>query len=80
MPKQSKVRQCKTCRHWNNPITLSPPGWGSCKMASSDCTLPTLAKAEDWENYAAWLRTAPEFGCLQWEAKDDAQAQTDRTE
>ena len=35
----------------------------------SDPDRETLAYAQDMENYVAELHTAPDFGCVQWEAK-----------
>lgn len=76
---------CKNCKHWTidppssgtyldgSPMNQEP-GWGCCEIGSSGNgeadTKETKAYALDYEQYGAKLRTAPDFGCVQFEPKD----------
>lgn len=70
---------CKDCKHWQSPerlekIYLHSFKMGRCELAGSSESYAdhpeSLAFAEDVESYSAWLNTSPDFGCVQWEAKD----------
>lgn len=71
------AKTCRTCRWWKQAAYVDEPGWGACVLAGY-CTGDEprhrkhgqLAIAQDFESYQAWLETAPDFGCVQWEAKD----------
>ena len=46
--------------------------WGMCELAATRGRVlapTTRALAMDGEQYVAWLYTAPDFGCVQFEAK-----------
>lgn len=72
---QSKVRQCKTCRHWDHDELIDERSWGSCMATRSKNGKPachgTLAYAVDSDEYSATLVTHEQFMCLQWEEKGD---------
>jgi hypothetical protein len=69
------MNTCETCRHWECRFRGHPDhdGFGTCEIADSDENGATpgtgLAYAQDADNYHAWLKTKPNFGCVQWEAK-----------
>jgi hypothetical protein len=71
------VNTCETCKHWENSgLRVNQgypyPGYGVCKRAtghSGPDEKDALAYADDAEDYEAYLRTKPNFGCVQWEAK-----------
>lgn len=78
---------CKDCRWWiREPIDADlhpelPQDSGICELTvSSGAAIPkiqprhpeSLAVAEDDERFYAALRTRPHFGCVQFEAKADA--------
>lgn len=78
------MERCETCRHWDRkrfahyePYDKDEPdaGWGSCILADSTNSDPehpsTLALALDLESCVVQLRTAPNFGCVQWQAKEE---------
>jgi hypothetical protein len=69
--------------HWANcskigSVVLPLAGWGSCLLVdstddgdaerSAKGSAP-LAITEDSEGRYAWLKTSPDFGCVQFEAK-----------
>lgn len=71
---------CRNCRHWvttprpEPEKKVRPDGWGVCQMADLHagdvCKFnQTLAFASQMQAYTAWLYTAPEFGCVQYEAR-----------
>ncbi len=74
--------RCATCRHWHHDkwtLRLATnwfpddgmrfSGWGECQLARPHEPHPTTkAIAFDHERYEANLLTAPDFGCVQWEA------------
>jgi hypothetical protein len=77
------MNHCKDCKHWE-PRRWDSDGRSACLLAENEYdlnpdpggnpyTLPkhpqSLAIAYDGESYYAGLFTAPEFGCVQWEAK-----------
>jgi len=79
MTKRSVVRQCKTCRYWEDALVKARwRHWGECQKARSLDGYPressTLAvvvgKDEDW----AALYTHEQFMCLQWEVQEDVRA------
>jgi hypothetical protein len=65
--------RCDNCRHWIK-WTLSPDkAIAICGIAGSydgePCEASYKAYARDSAKYAAVLVTAPDFGCVQFEAK-----------
>ncbi len=61
---------CKDCRFWDAEYVkdfVKPQGWGSCELADLDAYPDALM---DVENRPGWLKTAPNFGCVEFEAKD----------
>ncbi|MFA4974556.1 MAG: hypothetical protein WC683_18265 [bacterium] len=69
------VRTCEPCRWWDADKVYRVAGWGKCGLAESDCSYAiykrSLAVAQDYEGYRAHLETRHDFGCVQWEAKDE---------
>ena len=70
---------CKDCKWWQDhdtPTTYSkwPPGhWRACMLTHTLSNEPedhpdTRAIACEWEDYQGVLFTAPDFGCVQFEA------------
>jgi len=72
--------RCKDCKHWNAAglewpwaLGFTPQGWRLCDRTDNGCRTPaasarqSLALAQDAEMYHAWLMTAPDFGCVQFE-------------
>lgn len=73
------MRTCETCYHWLQPhdsqgVGVLPAGWGRCEKAESGMDVPiqpaTLAWATDYDHYGASLNTAPDFGCVMYEAEE----------
>ncbi len=69
---------CKDCKWWDRENGWPTRRWeGECQLAATESDNPlhgeALAVALDGESYIAKLQTAPDFGCVQWEAKPDAQ-------
>lgn len=67
--------RCETCKHWEGPDVRT--GWGECALTwSSPRNIHagppgTKATAEPMESGCdAVLVTAPDFGCVQWEAEE----------
>lgn len=69
---------CRDCLYWDrsephNTFTSNAPDRCACALTWSHNDEPdksdSLAFAQDWESYQAVLYTAPEFGCVQFEAK-----------
>ena len=73
------MRQCQTCKYWQRfeqwCIDI-PEYWGNCVLGNTKDGDPeyskTLAMAVDYEGYQAYLHTHEQFGCMQWEAKENA--------
>ena len=65
------MERCRDCKHWAD----RGDGWGYCDRAAGiggDAEYPeSLAYACDCEAYCAFLLTSPDFGCVQFAAKDD---------
>lgn len=77
----AEIFHCVSCRWWEKTPdenfewnSAAIRGWGECQlteMADDKPTHePTKAIARDGESYKAILETAPDFGCVQWEAND----------
>lgn len=70
------VRRCRTCRWWrkHKQPEQGTVGRGLCELARSLDMEPvhpdSLAVALDEENLKATLETDPEFGCVQWQARE----------
>lgn len=71
--------RCKTCKWWYR--LLDSESTGTCELAGWVSGYPdghkdhpeskAWAAGESYEEIEAWLVTAPDFGCVQWEAKGD---------
>jgi hypothetical protein len=57
-----EVPQCETCRGWYRVRPDSP--FGFCDFAQENRRSFGVEGPAD-------LRTAPDFGCVQWESKED---------
>lgn len=67
---------CRDCKHWRTP---DEGEYGPLRTNCGECVISesengkskgiTLAFAMDAEGYFAILKTAPNFGCVQFEAK-----------
>lgn len=71
------MNRCKTCRWWEpSDHKATPQGYRECRLTLTSNNRheypQTLAFSLDDEYYAALLVTAPDFGCVQWEQKEDA--------
>lgn len=72
------MSHCKDCKHFVERIEdtyIDPPtGFGMCSITETHANRvgdsSRLAFAQDADEYNAWLVVAPEFGCVQFEAKD----------
>ncbi len=67
--------RCATCRHWIAPADGEGP-WGGCAMVRVHNTIPerpdSLALAWGGDSTdEAGLETAPDFGCVQYERRED---------
>lgn len=71
--------RCKDCRWWSTEHRLGwlsdrSDGRGHCERAESEDGQPvdkdSLAYTEDGESYRAILITAPDFGCVQFQARE----------
>jgi hypothetical protein len=66
---------CKECRWWlpNMPGGYAGECWGACSLMESGGGSPIHKQAKafafDTEQYSAQLFTAPDFGCVHFEAK-----------
>lgn len=67
--REMKARRCETCRWWTaDPDPREASAYGDCGAAADSGVL----RAVPWEAYGegdGGLRTAPDFGCVQWEPK-----------
>ena len=65
---------CKDCKHFEAPTGEYEKGWGNCALGRAtggDPDIPTtLAFGWDYEGYSSGMGVRPEFGCVQFEAKD----------
>lgn len=66
---------CRDCRFWREPfVEVETDGLKVCGRARSWLgdrqDEKSLAFARDAEEYAAELCTAPDFGCVQFEANE----------
>lgn len=69
-------QRCRTCRWWApegdaHEPNLTAKGWRPCLLLSGDTSdgVPMAIAASEDEYEEARLWTAPDFGCVQWEAK-----------
>lgn len=64
--------KCNDCKHFDNKMV---GGFGSCELMGSSEGNPhekhTIAYALDFDDYSAWVRVKPDFGCVQGESKED---------
>ncbi len=64
------VERCKNCTWWDYYDDVN---WAKCNLTETEDGRPLLpqtrAVAKDSEQYAAYLLTAPDFGCIQFEPK-----------
>lgn len=74
---------CATCRWWGtveiHSHEPSPKTWKACAQTHSVYGKPARLEqgrsiAQDYESYEAILMTAPDFGCNQWQARDEPDA------
>lgn len=68
---------CKVCKHWERKpwIDYSFKGWGYCGMMKIDGDEPmhsgTLAVVEGDNYHIMQVMTAPDFGCVQFQTRDN---------
>lgn len=73
--RRAEPGHCRDCRHFATDMSYSRrEGWAACNLTGSDggeaeCD-KTLAYARDFEAYSAWLEVSPDFGCVQFEPKE----------
>jgi hypothetical protein len=64
--------KCADCKHWSKTYDIQ---WGSCVRAQSEGGNPmdtkTLAWAADMEQFQGVLYTHENFGCVQFEKRDE---------
>lgn len=68
------MNTCRTCKSWLAPDSLEDPetGFGQCQeIVHGDVFKGSvaLASVQDSEDYNAWVRTRPEFGCVLWNGR-----------
>jgi hypothetical protein len=68
---------CKDCKYWSeyNGIAIPQRGERQCLRAASELNSPEFDSpffAVDNEDYMAELLTLPTFGCIEFEAGDNA--------
>jgi hypothetical protein len=68
----NEIGRCRDCKWWGSERRSD---WGQCSAAAMDGGKPahhpeTRMLAQDAYDYEAWLVTAPDFGCVQFEAKE----------
>lgn len=65
---------CRDCRHWMAVDERDADLQRPCAMTLRDDDEPaqptSLAIAQDYECYRAWLTTAADFGCVQFERNE----------
>lgn len=67
------MKICKTCKWWHKePCTKD---WGHCTKTAVDEGKPVCpdSKAQAWdvEGFYTVLQTREDFGCVQWEAREE---------
>jgi len=68
------IGRCKNCKHWSDVATHGEPTSGTCDNAwskeggAADAEF-SLAVAYGENGTVAWLKTSPDFGCIQFKAK-----------
>ena len=84
-----KIGRCKDCKWWNHiaDTWAHERGWGACDALSSDVeTVAPLAMSKnfdfdrrEWEpdRWSNTIHTAPDFGCVQFEAKEQTDVDHD---
>lgn len=81
MPANSLPGRCRDCQWWGDDERRYfdgddrySDGYRVCRLADSDgvrpCNEQTKAYAIDAESFIGNLLTAPDFGCVQFEARD----------
>jgi hypothetical protein len=69
---EEKKKSCRNCINWNTTHESTPQGWGLCEEHSHDYVgkheglITKDLSAGDRAN----VYTAPDFGCTQWQAKE----------
>jgi hypothetical protein len=68
-------QRCATCRYWDpsrdrhdSRDSAFKPDWGDCDLVNGTDGDP-LATIMAYYCDSAYFTTAPDFGCIQWEAK-----------
>lgn len=78
-------RTCNTCRHWGGPDrqyirSRKNTVHRLCRALPAEISTPDIAGLQAYlletDNCEAQMMTAPNFGCLLWEAAPDAPQQT----
>ena len=60
------IPRCDGCKWWEHPSNNTDPGFGQClKEDTGDA--PQLISSI----YGEGVQTTPDFGCVQWEAKEE---------
>ena len=74
------IGNCKDCKHWGGPVDrLDNRAMRSCQALTTidkpdKGGLVTLEVCSDHEHYGVGVRTKPLFGCVLFEAKEEANA------
>lgn len=67
---------CKDCKFWNVASDLKDDNMCICDRANAKQGEPedpnTKAYADGVDGWSSWLKTAPDFGCIQFEARDNS--------
>jgi hypothetical protein len=66
--------KCEDCQFWEKPDPKWKEEWGTCSRADGADGAPTVVGtkfyASDCSGYAAGLNTKPDFGCVEFKAKE----------
>ncbi len=63
-------KRCKTCQWWEAGRDYPQKGWGGCRLSETEsgASRQEGMHVSTADGYYGILLTAPDFGCVQWEA------------